>query len=371
MSGLALVWHMHQPTFVPDDELTGWVERSYAPLVDAHAERELPLAVNVTGALLERLADVAPAFLERLRTLVEEGLVEPLGSGHHHPSFPLLSPVDARAHVRRDRDATERYLGAAPTGFWPTDLAWVHWLVPVLRDAGYDWTVVDAAALVEGNALPQWEATEKQRVTALRPDRSSLTLETEFHRPYAATLGEQSLGVFVRDGPRSNALVGPESVLRDAEAVDEYVGDLTPRARNGSVLVGGDAERIDTGTLRGYRRFLDHLVETDVAVDTPEAVYDDLASTRFFPASTFQYDLEPWTAAADDRAYLRLLDEASRRVDDLRLDGGDEQARRRAESLLLEAQDSGRLFWHYLRRTREPSYRCAYEALSTAREGLQ
>lgn len=372
MTGIALVWHLHQPTFVPDEELADRVERSYAPLVDAHVDRGLRLSLNVTGALLEQLADVAPTFLDRLAALVNEGLVEPLGSGHHHPSFPLLSPTDAREHVRRDREATERYLGAAPTGFWPTDLAWVHWLVPVLKEAGYDWSVVDAAALVQSNVLPQWEESEKRQVTALRPDRSSLTLDTEFHRPYAAAFGGQSLGVFVRDGPRSNELIGPDSVLRSAEAVDSYASELGSRARSGSVLLGGDAERIDTGTLRGYRRLLDRLVEADIDVGTPEQVYDDeLARTRFFPASTFQYDLEPWTFAADDRAYLRLLDEASRRVDDLRLDGGDEQARQQAESLLLEAQDSGRLFWHYLRRTREPSYRCAYEALRTAREGLR
>lgn len=372
MTGLALAWHLHQPTFVPDEEVRDWVKRSYAPLLEAHAERGIPLALNVTGALLERLAEVAPSFLDRIAALVDEGLVEPLGSGHHHPSFPLLSVVDAREHVRRDREATERYLGEAPSGFWPTDLAWVHLLVPVLADAGYDWSVVDGAALVQGNALPQWDETERNGLTAFRPDTSSLTVDTEFHRPYAATFGDQSLGIFVRDSLRSNALVGPSSVLRDAERVDEYASDLRSRAKRGSVLVGADAERITTGTLRGYRRLLDQLVEADTTVGTPEAVYDDrLAETRFFPASTFQYDLEPWMVTDDDWAYHQLLDEASRRVDDLRLDGGSADARRRAESLLLEAQDSGRLFWHYLRRTREPSYKCAYEALRVAREALR
>jgi alpha-amylase/alpha-mannosidase (GH57 family) len=388
---VVLAWHVHQPRFVPEDELLTQARESYRPLVEAHRETGVPVCFNVTGSLLDRLARAAPALVGDLRDSVEEGLVEPLASGYEHPLLPLLPYRSAEHHVRRDITSTRDHLGTEPTGFWPTDLGWVHWLVPLLRELGIEWTVVDGPSVAQANVLPAWESTTEGEFSVLEPLVEATTAERQFHRPYAVTFCDETLGVLPRNHERSVGLFGDHlsgdgpGALYDEAELDRWVADLV-EAPGEVVVVAEDGERINPQTVRLYRRLLERLDDhEDIHVRGGSAALEgsDPGHARFLPAATFQYDLRAWAAAMDDWTYLYFLDRAQREVTALERrigpargeqqehDRPELQHLRRARDQLLQAEDSGVVFWRFADRTRSAGYEAAFEAYREARRGLE
>lgn len=383
---VVLAWHVHQPMFVPDSELRNQCEESYRNIIRVHRETGVPCSFNVTGALLERLNELDPSLVDSLRSGIEEGVIEPLASGYNHPLIPLLPYESARRHVKRDIAVKRRILETSVTGFWPTDLGWVHWMVPLLSEFNIEWTVIDSGSLLEANALPSWEAVTESGLSVLEPRVDAITAPRELHATYRTRFGDDSIGVLVRDHERSLELFGGlrESTaeahlgaLQDSQALDEFVNSLLKT--NGDVVVlGEDGERLNTQTIRLYRRLLDRLADEEaieVRTGTKTLAESGPEATTFFPSSTFQYDLRAWTATMDDRAYLMFLDRVQRQVEALeRHIGSDNDTAahhlKQARDALLTAEDSGVLFWRYAERTRQSGYEAAVSAYKHAKEGF-
>lgn len=380
---VVLAWHIHQPEFVPDEELREQCRESYRNVLRVHREHDAPFCLNVTGSLLERLGTVAPDLRQSMVSLADDGLLEPLASGYNHPLIPILPYESAREHVARDVAAKERVFGARPAGFWPTDLGWVHWMVPLLREFDVEWSVVDSTALTEGNALSAWEGTEESGHAVLDPQVEATTARRELHVPYQTAFDGDRLGVLLRDHQRSvelfgsdlggsgtGALYDEDALVGFVEAIVETPGDL--------VCLGEDGERLNPQTIRLYAALLDRLTSRDdVRLRTGTAALSDadVGRRRFFPASTFQHDLRAWDETMDDRSYRSFLSDVQRRVAALeRHTGGTESPAtphlERARDALLRAEDSGVVFWHYAERTRRAGYEAAMAAYRHTQQGF-
>lgn len=363
---LALFWHIHQPFFVPDAEVREQVLESYAPLLELHQRLKIPFSLNVSGGLLARLVELAPDFVARLRGAVDSGLVEIVGSGAYHPLLPLLSPERARAQVGHDVEIKRRALGVSPRGFWPADLGWTHWLVPLLCQAGIEWTVVDGSARLLGSVLPGWEPERRHGQKVLSPRLRPLLHESELGSVSALAVGAARVHAITRHPSLTWQLVDLEegALHRPAElplftrAVDDYF------ASGASLLVlGDDGERVNGRTLLAYEAILRGLGEhcdRVVLGSTAVAERASAAEERYLPTSTFLFDFGAWLHSADDFACFRLLDSftrdlatelaLARRLGDRAAVGVLEQVERE----LLPLEDSGLYFWRFLRRTREP-----------------
>lgn len=363
---LALFWHIHQPFFVPDAEVREQVVESYLPLLELHERLKIPLSLNVSGALLARLPAVAPELVARLKQVIERGLVEIVGSGAYHPLLPLLGPERARAQVRCDVERKREILGVSPRGFWPADLGWTHWLVPVLADAGVAWTVLDGSARVLGSVLPGWEPEERHGQKVLAPRLRPLIHEAELGQVSALRLGAERVMAITRHPALTWQLVDldqgvlhrPGDLPAFTRAVDDYF------ATGASLLVlGDDGERVNGRTLLAYEATLVALAEhCDRFVHGSTAVAERAADAeeRYLPTSTFLFDFGAWLHSADDFACFRLLDGFTRDLatqQALARRAGDVAALAELAKLsdeLLPLEDSGLYFWRFLRRTREP-----------------
>ncbi|MBK7579787.1 MAG: hypothetical protein IPI67_06210 [Myxococcales bacterium] len=363
---LALFWHIHQPFFVPDSEVREQVVESYLPLLELHERLKIPFSLNVSGALLTRLPQLGPEFVERLVAAVDSGLCEVVGSGAFHPLLPLLTPERARAQVRFDVEAKQRILGRAPRGFWPADLGWSHFLVPILAELGIEWTVLDGAARVMGSVLPAWQPEERHGQKVLSPRLSPLLHESELGRVDALRVGENRVLSIARHPGLTwklvdldeGALHRPDEVESYGRAVEQYF------ASGASLLVlGDDGERINGRTRLTYERVLRALVErVDRVVQGSAAVEERaaLAEERYLPTSTFLVDFSAWLNTPDDFVCFRLLETFTRELalrETLARHSGDaalQSALSAISSELLPLEDSGFYFWRYLRRTREP-----------------
>ena len=142
----ALAIHNHQPV-----GNFGWVfaevfDLAYAPLVNAlERSPSVRVSLHYTGPLLEWLRAERPAFVERLRDLVASGQVEILGGGWAEPVLASLPERDRVGQLTRMADALEELFGRRPRGAWLAERVWEPSLPSSLRDAGYDWTILDDA----------------------------------------------------------------------------------------------------------------------------------------------------------------------------------------------------------------------------------
>jgi len=141
---LALTLHNHQPV-----GNFGWVfaevyEKAYEPMV-ATLERHPAVRVGLhySGPLLEWLGAEQPAFLGRVRGLVERDQVEVLGGGLYEPILSALPERDRRGQLARMRDRVEALFGVAPPGAWLAERVWEPDVPTALVGAGYEWTILD------------------------------------------------------------------------------------------------------------------------------------------------------------------------------------------------------------------------------------
>src|SRR5258706_1809509 len=145
---LALTLHNHQPV-----GNFGWVfaevfERAYEPMIEA-IERHpgIRLGLHYTGPLLEWLQAEQPAFIGRLRSLVERGQVEILGGGLYEPVLVALPEPDRIAQLQRMADAVEDLFGRRPAGAWLAERVWEPDVPASLAAGGYAWTILEDAHL--------------------------------------------------------------------------------------------------------------------------------------------------------------------------------------------------------------------------------
>ncbi len=164
---LVLVVHDHQPVGNFDDVVRQAHDDAYLPFLEM-LERHpgLRLALHTSGPLLEWLSAHRPAYLDRLRTLVEGGQVEPWGGAFYEPILSSIPEPDRQGQIRAMAGWLERTLGRAPRGLWLAERVWEPGLPSTLHDAGVEYIAVDdahfAAAGFEREQLWGYFQTEDQ-----------------------------------------------------------------------------------------------------------------------------------------------------------------------------------------------------------------
>jgi hypothetical protein len=141
---LALALHNHQPV-----GNFGWVfgdvfEHAYEPMLDALDRHPgVRLGLHYSGSLLDWMRAERPAFLGRLRAVVERDQAELLGGGYYEPVLASLPQRDRLGQLTRMADELERITGRRPRGAWLAERVWEPDLPTALVAAGYGWTILD------------------------------------------------------------------------------------------------------------------------------------------------------------------------------------------------------------------------------------
>jgi len=377
-----MVWHIHQPLFIPNDEVLRQIHESYRIIIQTHKSLAIPLTLNITGALLERFASLDPKIINDINELVQNNLLELTGTGYYHPMLPLLSESDAVAHIKKDKQLKKRIFSRAQlSGFWPTDLGWAPWLVPLLNEQKFQWVIVDSTSLTQATALPEWQEIRVGGHTVLSPQIESITFDDEVSTPYEMLLSDKKIIILVRNRDLSLTLSDHnKGIIYQEHLAEQFADEVAQKTtKNGILILAEDGERINTQTARGYQRILTALQKTStITFSTPSKYLQKKPQLqhKYFPASTFQYDMAAWTQTMDDQAYLLYLNRAETTIRTLELSLGNNNNKKaraqlsKARESLLKAQDSGALFWKFHQRTRSPSWQYARDALHHAESGF-
>jgi alpha-amylase/alpha-mannosidase (GH57 family) len=377
---LAILWHIHQPIFIPDEEVKRQIRESYWVIISAHDKEKIPFSLNITGALLNRFIKLDMALIKKMQEMQKNGLLEIMASGYYHPMLPLLSESDAKMHIEMDKEIKLKIFQNKIKGFWPTDLGFAPWMCALLNEQGYKWTVLDSTSLELSNSLPLWIEVKKGNHKVLMPKIESIALKREMYDAYKMTIDSKQMTIFVRDHESSMNLSDFKTgALYNDRSLDVFIEQTFANCGEKQVVVlGEDGERINLQNALGYQKFLKKLKEANIKTLTPSTylTYKTALKEKYFPASTFQYDLEPWTMTMDDQSYLAYLGRAEQAIQSLELLVLQKPLKealrllKLAKENILKAQDSGCIFWKFHSRTREPGWNHARKALKISQEGV-
>jgi hypothetical protein len=125
-------------------EKRGWVvENCYEKLFDRVREKEYKIGFEGSGFTIDAIAELSPRVCEKLRGLVQDGLVEPVASPYIHI---MLSNIDARiglASLRDGLDAWEKHTGLRPKLGWNPECGWADFIPEIFHEAGFESLVMD------------------------------------------------------------------------------------------------------------------------------------------------------------------------------------------------------------------------------------
>lgn len=145
---LSLVVHFHQPVGNLDRVVQHAARRCYLPFLKAlEAHRGIPWTLHYSGCLLRWLEAHQPEVTDRLRGLVEAGVVELMTGGLEEPILAALPRRDQVAQIGRMSDRLRAGFGVAPTGLWLTERVWEPTLPSTLKRCGVTHTVIDDTSL--------------------------------------------------------------------------------------------------------------------------------------------------------------------------------------------------------------------------------
>lgn len=126
-----------------------WViENCYEKLFDLIADGDYKIAFEASGITIEEIAKQCPRCLEKLKSLVAEGKVEPVSSPYIH--FMLSNiPKEVCVHsLKHSLDVWEKYVGKRPKIGWNPECGWAGYIPDVYKEAGLEALVMDADSLM-------------------------------------------------------------------------------------------------------------------------------------------------------------------------------------------------------------------------------
>jgi predicted glycosyl hydrolase (DUF1957 family) len=101
-------------------------------------------SLNITGSLLEQLADIRPDLLKRLQGLVKKNKIELVGSAKYHALLPLLPREEVVRQIKLSQEVLAKYFSKKITGFYLPEMAYSQEVGKIIKGQGYQWIILDA-----------------------------------------------------------------------------------------------------------------------------------------------------------------------------------------------------------------------------------
>ncbi|HFD13633.1 MAG TPA: glycoside hydrolase family 57 [Crenotrichaceae bacterium] len=303
--------------------------------------------LSLSGTLLETLAN--PEFQQRVYGIVDCGsllwqlqnkrLFNILGTGYYHPVLPLIPEADHKEHLLRWRGIAEHLFWRTNfQGFWPPEMGFSMELIPLIKQMGYQYVLVDSNNV---------EAVTPMSWAELR------------YRPHIARHSDHEIIVIVRDRELSDAQESGMDYCWFASEVyqrskdcnfpplittctDGDNGGWFRNATEGSNFWTGfytdllDSARADSAAIQPtfIHDYIDqHGIHGEVHIDT--AAWN----TGWHHGKEFIQ----WTGSQTQKDALARIREVSRRVHDARWQAGIHHADQQHHDIIEEAM------WHLLR----------------------
>ncbi|HET9949113.1 MAG TPA: DUF3536 domain-containing protein, partial [Longimicrobiales bacterium] len=249
--------HLHQPLGNFDSVIEQHVDEVYLPVLRRFEERGfLPLALHVSGPLLEWLEARAHRFLDLVGELAGRGALELLLAGFYEPVLPALSREDRLDQIGRMRRWLSSRFGVEARGLWLTERVWEPGLVGDLADAGVEHVFVDDRHLLasgfERHELARpWRALSGGRALAVLPIDERLRYMVPFRsaeevaRELRARAEKgRALAVLGDDGEKLGGWPGTAELVWGRGWLDAFLDEMERLVDEGAVRLASPAEAL-------------------------------------------------------------------------------------------------------------------------------
>lgn len=149
---IAFVLELYQPPTQDFKTLNRINNECYVPLAELLVTDPRPrITLSVTSSLIKLLDDfgLSKPALTHWHEGIRHGNIELAHSGAYHSVFPLLSDNEVRRQLVLDVEAKKKAFQLSETrGVLPPELCYRDSLIPVFRDLGFSWTLVDDKLMV-------------------------------------------------------------------------------------------------------------------------------------------------------------------------------------------------------------------------------
>ncbi|MEO0138079.1 MAG: alpha-amylase/4-alpha-glucanotransferase domain-containing protein [candidate division WOR-3 bacterium] len=144
MVRLAFYIHNHQPVGNFDHVFQHAYEHSYLPLIKTLLRYpNVKFGIHNSGPLCDWLLKNHPEYFDHLKMAIENGQAEILASAYSEPILSLIPPNDVVEQIKYFKDYLYKLLGVEATGLWLTERVWEPGLIPLLAEAGIEYTLLD------------------------------------------------------------------------------------------------------------------------------------------------------------------------------------------------------------------------------------
>jgi alpha-amylase len=261
------------------------VDEVYLPFLQALADRDaFPIALHVSGPLLEWLEGHDRRYLDLVGRLAADGKVELLLSGFDEPILAALPRRDRVEQIERMREALGRLFGVQATSLWLTERVWEPELAADLADAGVAAAFVDDRHFLicgfERDQLHRPYRTESDgRSIAVFPIDERLRYLVPFKSPgevaaYLRRLASRDLplAVLADDGEKFGGWPGTGAWVYERGWLSQFLTMLLDLLGRGEVRLVTPAQALAE-------------VESGGLVYLPTASYREMEAWSLFPAA--------------------------------------------------------------------------------------
>ena len=138
--------HIYQPPWQHRGGIEQIASESYEYLFTLlNKYRNFSCTLNVTGSLVEQLANVRPDLLVKLKKLVDRGQIEITGSSKYHALLPLLNEREIKRQIELNQEVLAQYFDIRQTkGFYFPEMSYSFKAAKVVKKLGFKWIILDA-----------------------------------------------------------------------------------------------------------------------------------------------------------------------------------------------------------------------------------
>lgn len=283
------------------------VERCYWPLLRAVEACRFPIGVEMTGYTLSALNKLDPAWVAKLRELIDTALVEPIASGEAQLIGPLVPAAVNAANLRLGNRSYETLLGKRPSLVLVNEQCFSLSMVDHYIDAGYkgfitDWDNVYLANPDWDPALRYLPQTASSATGRTLPVLWSLTVAFQKFQRLAHGADDRAGYWQWLNRQLSQGIPALNLYCNDAEIFDFRPGrfEAEPEHAGGSEWSTIENLFMD---LRADRRIACHLPSDVLAAFPPEANEPLMLATAAIPLPTKKqekYNVLRWAATGRD-----------------------------------------------------------------------
>lgn len=256
--------HLHQPVGNVEHVFADHLRDVYRPMLTALMTGEaFPVAMHLSGPLLEWLDRNAPEFVDEIGSHAADGRLELLAAGHDEPILAVLPRADRLEQIDRHRSWLNARFGVDARGLWLTERVWEPNLAEDLAEAGIRFVVVDdrhfiATGIAREALHTHWVTESGGKRLGVFPIDEKLRYLIPFRPPeelaeYLRGLraAGQPLAILADDGEKFGGWPGTKKWVYEDGWMDGFLGTLRMLRDRGEVQLSRFDEAMRAVTAGG------------------------------------------------------------------------------------------------------------------------